>query len=315
LVVLAAGLVLSGADLAAAQSKRKSTRRPASTTTAPAGEVRVVSTADEDQDSGSTSRTTTRPRSGGTDVPPAATSMSGLAQQVKTLNQRIAQMEASQKALVDLERLNRAEQRAEVLRSQLLAAQDREGVLQARLQELEFELRPEVIENGSAVNGSTRPELVREQRRKYLEVERVKLTAQLSQLTSSRARLETAVANADALVDRLRRTVDTESIDSESESIGAGSTNAAPETQAPVVLPDYGTRPENAEPESVPADPELVQIIKNNLAEAGITTVQVEAANGAVILTGEILSAQVPAALRAASDAKPRRIYNQMTVK
>ncbi len=86
----------------------------------------------------------------------------------------------------------------EELRSQLSDAQKREEALQARVKQLDEDLKPENIEKVFALNGSTRPEELREQRRRQLESEKTNVRAQLDQLSQSRARLETAIATAEA---------------------------------------------------------------------------------------------------------------------
>jgi hypothetical protein len=72
------------------------------------------------------------------------------------------------------------------------------------LEQIEWALRPENIENSTAGYGSTRPEAARDARRKQLEGERGRLLAQLKLTQTSRTRLEVAVGNADAEVDHLR---------------------------------------------------------------------------------------------------------------
>jgi chromosome segregation ATPase len=86
----------------------------------------------------------------------------------------------------------------ETLRSQLSDAQKRDEQLQARLKQIEEDMKPENIEKVFALNGSTRPEELREQRRRQLETERTNVRAQLDQLAQSRVRLETAIATAEA---------------------------------------------------------------------------------------------------------------------
>lgn len=86
----------------------------------------------------------------------------------------------------------------ESLRSQLSDVQQKEGEIQARIRQTEEDLRPENIEKAFALNGSTRPEELREQRRRQLESQRTNLQSQLDQLTQSRNRLETAIATAEA---------------------------------------------------------------------------------------------------------------------
>lgn len=87
---------------------------------------------------------------------------------------------------------------ADNLRSQLHDVQAKEEGLQARAKQLEEDLRPENIERFFALNGSTRPEELREQRRRQLERERDNVRSQLDQLAARRASLEAAIATADA---------------------------------------------------------------------------------------------------------------------
>jgi chromosome segregation ATPase len=131
-----------------------------------------------------------------------------LSTQVDKLSDKLKQMEESQRSLVDLERLSRAEQRSAQLHSDLRDVQSKEADLQARLEDVEFALKPENIERSTAVYGSTRPEEVREQRRKTLESERQRLQKQLGLLADSRTRLEQSIATTDEELDRLHKRLD-----------------------------------------------------------------------------------------------------------
>ncbi len=91
-----------------------------------------------------------------------------------------------------------AAQTAESLRAQLADVQRKEEDLQARMRQLDEDLRPENIERYFALNGSTRPEEQREQRRRQLERQKAGVQSQLDQLAASRTRLETLIATADA---------------------------------------------------------------------------------------------------------------------
>lgn len=84
------------------------------------------------------------------------------------------------------------------LRSQLSQVQDKEAELKNRLEQLDYDLKPENIERYFNGYGSVHPEELREQRRKQLQSEKNRITSQLDQLASDRTRLETAVANAQA---------------------------------------------------------------------------------------------------------------------
>ncbi|MBA3255934.1 MAG: hypothetical protein H0T64_04695 [Pyrinomonadaceae bacterium] len=93
---------------------------------------------------------------------------------------------------------NPAQERAANLRQQLAEVQTKQTELETRLQQLEEDLKPENIEKGLAGIGSTRPEELREQRRRQLEIEKKSVQTRLDQLATSRTRLETGIVQADA---------------------------------------------------------------------------------------------------------------------
>jgi hypothetical protein len=131
-----------------------------------------------------------------------------LSTQVNKLTDKLSQMEQQQRTLVDMERLSRAEVRAEALRTQLRDVQEKEGMLQARLEQIEYNLKPENIERSVSTFGSTRPEDARETRRSMLESDKNRTRSQLELYATSRQRLETAIINADLEVDKLRRRIE-----------------------------------------------------------------------------------------------------------
>jgi hypothetical protein len=83
------------------------------------------------------------------------------------------------------------------IKLQLLELQAKEEELKMRAAQLEEALKPENIERSLAGVGSTRPEELRETRRKQLTIERDGVLAQLKILETSRTRLETALAQAE----------------------------------------------------------------------------------------------------------------------
>lgn len=83
------------------------------------------------------------------------------------------------------------------LRLQLLDVQAKEEDLRAHAQQLDEALKPENIERSLAGVGSTRPEELREARRKQLQIERDGVQAQLNVLETTRTRLETAIRDAE----------------------------------------------------------------------------------------------------------------------
>jgi chromosome segregation ATPase len=128
--------------------------------------------------------------------------------QIDRLNNKLSQMEESQRSLVDLERLSRAEQRSAQFRNELREVQTKKADLEAHLENVEYALKPENIERSVAGYGTTRPEELREQRRKQLETERDRTRKQLEQLTVNEDRLNQAIATSDAEVDRLQKKMD-----------------------------------------------------------------------------------------------------------
>lgn len=131
-----------------------------------------------------------------------------LSNQVDKLTDKLNDMQASQQSMVDLERLSRAEQRSAQLRAELRDVQAKKSDLAAHLEDVEFALKPENIDRAAAGIGTTRPEEVREQRRKQLESDRTRTQQQLDQLNASDARLQQAIATSDAELDRLQKKLD-----------------------------------------------------------------------------------------------------------
>ncbi|HJP94288.1 MAG TPA: hypothetical protein VJ875_20175 [Pyrinomonadaceae bacterium] len=179
---------------------------PAATAQTPAtGDVKIISTAD------STASEPAQTTESKKEKPPAASengemqqTITTLTNQVNRLNDKLTQMQEDDRYQMDMERLTRAEQRAEQLRAQLMDIQSKIADFEARIEQLDFAMRPENIDSATAGYGSTHPEQAREARRKQLENEKGRVQAQLRLAETSKTRLETAVANADAEVDLLR---------------------------------------------------------------------------------------------------------------
>jgi chromosome segregation ATPase len=91
-----------------------------------------------------------------------------------------------------------AAETAEQLRAQLKEVQYKEAELQARAKQLEEDLKPENIQRSLAGIGSTRPEELRELRRKQLTIEKEGVNTQLELLAAQRGRLEAAITSAES---------------------------------------------------------------------------------------------------------------------
>lgn len=131
-----------------------------------------------------------------------------LSTQVTQLNDKLTHIEDDQRSLGDIERLSRAEQRAEDLRAQLRDVQSKQLDYQARFEQFDEEMRPENIDRSIATMGTTHPEELREQRRRMLEADKKRVQAQIELLDRSRQRLEAAISTADLAVDKLRERVE-----------------------------------------------------------------------------------------------------------
>ena len=92
-----------------------------------------------------------------------------------------------------------AQEIADNLRVQLSEVEVRQVEMQARDEQLVEDLKPENIERSLAGIGSTHPEQLREQRRRQLEIARDRVRVQLDELDRNHTRLETAIAEADAV--------------------------------------------------------------------------------------------------------------------
>jgi septal ring factor EnvC (AmiA/AmiB activator) len=163
---------------------------------------------------------------------------------VDKLTDKLTQMEESQRSLVDLERLSRAEQRAASLRTELRDVQAKEADLEAKAEQIDYDLKPENIERATAGYGTTHPEELRDQRRHQLESEKQRLRKQLDQLAASRTHLEEAIATADAEIDRLRKKLDAadeaaiQNAKTKAQSEGTSSSQPAPKsTPSPTPYP------------------------------------------------------------------------------
>ena len=223
LVVLAVVLSLGFVQVdAQSRKKKKRTRRTTTpvkrpvitnpTIALPGSETstadpKIISTADQTtSDTEPTTETQTKKpaKAAASDSESMQQTITTLSNQVNRLNDRLTAMQEDDRYLLDMERLTRAEQRAESLRAQLIDVQSKMADLSAKLEHVEYMLAPENIDKATQGYGSTRPEEAREVRRKQLENEKGRLKAQLAILETSRLRLESAISTADSEVDLLR---------------------------------------------------------------------------------------------------------------
>lgn len=87
-----------------------------------------------------------------------------------------------------------AEDKVGKLRLELIDVQSKEGYLRTRAQQLEEDIKPENIARSLAGFGSTKPEELRELRRRQLELERNGVLRQLELVSAKRVQLEAEIA-------------------------------------------------------------------------------------------------------------------------
>lgn len=119
------------------------------------------------------------------------------------LRNKIAELERRLKNQSIRDRMTQEEQRAENLEEQLFSIAKEEANLQAQLDEVNEQLRPENIQQ-LPVLGSTRPEEVREATRRKLSNQQSRIQAQLQLLQQSRTRLHSSISVTDMLIQNLR---------------------------------------------------------------------------------------------------------------
>src|SRR6476469_9550024 len=213
-LMICAFLIVGAADAQTAKKKKKhATRKPAVKTVQQTGDASIVSQADQCQDSSTQI------------IQPSLADTQGLpddtAKRLKDLQSRIKKLESLQATdkkatyeerqkllLTNLDILTKAEQRSESLRKQRFEMVDKENTIRARLDQIEVDIRPEMIERSVAVVGTLRPEELREARRKSLDSERHNLQNLLNDVVAARTNLDADLLRSDALVEKLRVRLD-----------------------------------------------------------------------------------------------------------
>lgn len=204
------GALFVAASDASAQGTRRRTSIPIPAPTAtPGGEPMVISRADEFPDENSRAIPPDPNEVRGVD-PASLVTLEQLGNRIKNLEAgrnivpKSDPDEKQKRLLLNLDILTRAEQRSESLRKQVFEMLEKENSVKTKLDSLEWDLRPEVIERSTALIGSLRPEELRASRRKSLESERINLQALLTEIQRSRAILDISLQRADMLVEKLR---------------------------------------------------------------------------------------------------------------
>jgi len=132
---------------------------------------------------------------------------------MKEMNTRVKTLEGTKQSeydekqkrlLLNLDILTRAEQRAESLRKQLFDMVEKENSIKMKLETIDYDSRPDMIDRQVAFAGTLRPEELRELKKKNLDAEKTNLQSLLTEIGSTRTNLEQNVQKADQLVEKLR---------------------------------------------------------------------------------------------------------------
>jgi len=131
-------------------------------------------------------------------------SISKLVAEVEALAKRVSDLEKER--LFDVTRvlLVGEEQRAESLQVRLRDNVERQAAVQVRLDQVDYQLRPENIEKIFTGVGMVRPEEARDVVRRRLTSERQAIMAQLELLRQERNRFQSSLAITDVVIQRYR---------------------------------------------------------------------------------------------------------------
>jgi hypothetical protein len=167
----------------------------------------------------SDSQSVQQPMSTTNSADPVANELALLRKSLQTLNSRLQAIsdellspdsrqsdnEKVKQISTNLDLLMHTEERAEVLRRQLIDLIEKETAYRTRLTQMDEDMRPENIERAMAGIGTTRTAELRDTRRRSFESERKGLESLLFLTSQSRIRLEEDVRQADLLVSKLRQ--------------------------------------------------------------------------------------------------------------
>lgn len=131
-----------------------------------------------------------------------------LKEENEKLRARLAELEKRADALAIRDHMTREEQRVENLLSQLVVIGEKEAALQSRMDEVNEQLQPANIDQ-LPVNGSLRPEEVREAARRRLTNEQTRIRSQIDLLQQSRMKLQSSLSVTEMLIQNLRMKLQT----------------------------------------------------------------------------------------------------------
>jgi len=205
IALLSASVFVFSADAQTNRRRTTAKSRPAATPTPRSTEPEIISRADDYPTVVIEPPPTRKGESSG--------DIDSSSQKIEELRERLARLERSSKKdpdekqrrlALNLEILTRSEQRSDGLRKQLFEMIEKENSIKGRIDQIDVDARPESIDRQFATVGSLRPEELRAQRRKSLELEKANLQILLTEVQKNRANIDLNLQRSDALVERLR---------------------------------------------------------------------------------------------------------------
>lgn len=149
-----------------------------------------------------------------------STELTQVTKSLQTFNQRLNEFlesvnkykgiqlsEKQQKLLFGYEILNQTEQLAATLRKSLIETGEREATIKRRLGQVQFDLRPENIERSVQLQGTTKAEEARENKRRTLENERNTLQNLLYEVETSRAQISENLQQTELFAQSFRKSL------------------------------------------------------------------------------------------------------------
>lgn len=143
-----------------------------------------------------------------------------LTKSLQTFNQRLNEFlesvnkykgiqlsEKQQKLLFGYEILNQTEQLTATLRKSLIETGEREATIKRRIGQIQIDLRPENIDRSIQLQGTTKAEEIRDNRRRTLENERNTLQTLLFEVETSRAQISQNLREAEIFAQSFRKSL------------------------------------------------------------------------------------------------------------
>ena len=127
-----------------------------------------------------------------------------LTQEMSRLRKRLAELERDRQINTIQDMLTKEEQRGEGLQLHLIEIAEKEEPLQARMDQLTQNMKPERVESMMSGVGSVHPEEAREELRRRISNERMRVQTQLELLRQDKMRTLASLRTTDEAIQRLK---------------------------------------------------------------------------------------------------------------